>query len=167
MTSPATAPATSPGWWLQRRAFASVDGGDEHVGAGRGEVAEIRTRITAVTVEARHGDVRATLDEFASLIDRFRRSGAWTRLMVVVWNLIEALDELGAAHPAAVLLHAAPGGAPAPYGDQLARLEHVRNRIADTMPADALGRAVVAGSALSRKETAEFALTALAQLVPA
>lgn len=141
--------------------------GIEAAVAARSGLLENITRITAVTVEARHGDVRRTLDEFALLIDRFRRSGAWTHLMVVVWNLVEALHKLDAQQPATVLLHAAPTGAPEPYGVQLARLDHIRGRLVATMPADAFTQAAAAGAALSREQTAEVALTALAALTPA
>ncbi len=165
-------------WWLYCQAEVTGEAnptetvrlarkGIEAAEAARSGLLENITRITAVTVEARHGDVRCTLEEFALLIDRFRRSGAWTHLMVVVWNLIEALHKLDAEGPAAVLLHVAPPGAPPPYGDQLARLDQIRNRLADTMPADALNRAANAGAAMSREQTADFALTALAALTPA
>jgi predicted ATPase/DNA-binding SARP family transcriptional activator len=165
-------------WWLYCQAEVSGEAnpsetvrlarkGIEAAVAARSGLLENITRITAVTVEARHGNVGLTLDEFALLINRFERSGAWTHLMVVVWNLIEALHKLDAQRPAAVLLHAAPAGAPAPYGDQLARLDQIRNRLADTMPADAFIQAAVDGAALSREQTAEFALAALADLAPA
>ncbi|HWH34552.1 MAG TPA: BTAD domain-containing putative transcriptional regulator [Acidimicrobiales bacterium] len=165
-------------WWLYCRAEVSGEtdpmetvrlarqGIDAAVAARSGLLENI-TRITAVTVEARHGDVWRTLEEFALLIDRFRRSGAWTHLMVVLWNLIEAFHKVDAHHAAAVLLHVAPAGAPVPYGDQLARLDQIRNRLAHTMPADRFDEAAARGSALSREQTAEFALSALAALVPA
>ncbi len=162
-------------WWLYCRAEVSGEAnptrtiglarrGIEAAVAARSGLLENITRITAITVEARHGDVWRTLDEFALLIDRFRRSGAWTHLMVVVWNLIEALHKLEAHRPAAVLLHVAPTGAPAPYGDQLARLDRIRTGLADTMPADAFAQAALAGGGLTREQTAEYALAALADL---
>ncbi len=165
-------------WWLYCQAEVSGEadpsetirlarlGIDAAVSARSGLLENI-TRITAVTVEARHGEVHRTLDEFALLIDRFRRSGAWTHLMVVVWNLVEALDRLGAVEPAAVLLHAAPVGAPAPYGDQLARLDRVRDRLVDSMSAAAFSKAAADGAVLTREQVAEHALDALRELTAA
>lgn len=169
---------SSAAWWLYCQSEVSGEANpSETIGlarrgirsavAARSVLLENITRITAVTVEARHGDVWSTLDEFALLIDRFRCSGAWTHLMVVVWNLVEALHKLDAERPAAVLLHAAPAGAPTPYGDQLARLDRIRARLAETMPADAFTQAAADGAVLSREQTAEFALAAVAELVPA
>lgn len=169
--------ATAAWWWYCQ---AEVSGeahphetirlarkGVEAAVAARSVLLENITRITAVTVEARHGDVRRTLEEFGLLIDRFQRGGAWTHLMVVVWNLIEGLHKLGAQESVAVLLHAEPAGAPTPYGDQLARLDRIRDRIADSMPADAFTRARIVGAALSREQTAAFALGALAEVTAA
>lgn len=122
------------------------------------------SRITAVTVAARHGHAAESLDEFALLIERFRRDGAWTHLMVVVWNLIEVLESLGAIEAAATLLHAAPPGAPAPYGDQLARLDAVRARLEEALGPDALERSRRGGEVLTRRATADTALGAIAHL---
>lgn len=169
--------ATAAWWWYcQAEVSGEADPhetirlarkGVEAAVAARSVLLENITRITAVTVEARHGDVRQTLEEFALLIDRFQRGGAWTHLMVVVWNLIEGLHKLGAQESVAVLLHAEPAGAPTPYGDQLARLDRIRDRIADSMPADAFTQARIVGAALSREQTAAFALGALAEVTAA
>ncbi len=139
--------------------------GVEEAVAARSSLLENVTRITAVTVEARHGDVRRTLPEFAQLIDRFRRSGAWTHLMVVVWNLVEAFAALDAYEAAAVLLYAAPEAAPTPYGDQLARMDDVRDRLKTGMDEAAFTQAAAHGSLLTREQVAEYALAGLSELL--
>lgn len=160
------------GWWLYCRAEVSGERdpdetvrlareGAELARLSRSNLLENICRITALTVAARHGEPDGQLDEFAALIGRFRRDGAWTHVQVVVWNLVEVLDRLGIDESAAVLLHASPPGAPAPYGDQLARLNAVRTRLEERMAADAMSSARRAGASLTRDGVAATALEAV------
>lgn len=160
-------------WWLYCQAEVSADRNPERtVQLARKAAAVARlahsnllenvSRITAVTVAARHGMGEGLRDEFEDLINRFRRDGAWTHVHVIVWNLVELLALQGRLEEAAVLLHASPAGAPDPYGDQLVRLDRLRAQASAALAPAVFDAAAARGAAMTRDELAAYALEVLA-----
>lgn len=160
-------------WWLYCQAEVSGDRNPERTVQLARDAAKIArlaqsnllenvSRITALTVAARHGTGEGLRGEFSDLIDRFRRDGAWTHVYVIMWNLIETLAHQDRLDEAAVLLHASPVGAPDPYGDQLVRLDRIRAQASATLAPDVFGAAAARGGAMTRDDLATYALDVLA-----
>jgi hypothetical protein len=125
---------------------------------------ETVAQITAVTVAARHGRATEVVEEIASVIDRCRRQGAWTHLMVTIQNLVETLALTpGSEADAARLLHALPETVTA-YGDQGERLAAVADTLRATLGDDAYDAAAAQGHMLDRAGLAMAALEALDHL---
>lgn len=160
-------------WWLYCQAEVSGDRAPERTVQLARDAADVArlaqsnllenvSRITALTVAARHGKSDGLRDEFSGLISRFRRDGAWTHVHVIVWNLVEVLAREGRLQEAAVLLHASPAGAPDPYGDQLVRLDRLRAEASAALAPAVFDAAAARGAAMSREELAAYALEVLA-----
>jgi predicted ATPase/DNA-binding SARP family transcriptional activator len=127
----------------------------------RSNLLENVSRITALTVAARHGLADGVRDELSALINRFQRDGAWTHVYVLVWNLVEVLARRGRFEEAAVLLHASPARAPTPYGDQLARLDRGRAEALAALTPETFNAAATRGAGMTREEVATYALEVL------
>lgn len=160
-------------WWLYCQAEVSGDQHPErtvHLARTAADAARLAqsnllenvSRITAVTIAARHGLGEDLRDEFTDLISRFRRDGAWTHVHVIVWNLVDVLAQQGRLEEGAVLLHASPAGAPDPYGDQLVRLDRLRAEASAALAPSVFDAAAARGAAMTREELAAYALEVLA-----
>ena len=82
-------------------------------------------RHTLMTTAVRMDEAGHAVTSFASLLDPWNGSGAWTQLWLTMRALIEALSRDGRHHEAAVLLgaHATSRSAPAVFGADARRLD--------------------------------------------
>jgi predicted ATPase len=123
--------------------------------------------LSAVSLEARHGDPRAALARFPELIEHWQRSGAWNEMWVTLRILIETLDRLGQSEPAAVLYGAisASGSAPPIVGQDASRLSVALEHLREGLGPDALRHHEEQGAELGDNGAVTFALAAIRSIV--
>jgi tetratricopeptide (TPR) repeat protein len=123
--------------------------------------------LSAVSLEARHGDPRAALAQFPELIEHWQRSGAWNQMWVTLRILVETLDRLGESAPAAVISGAISASASAPpiVGPDASRLSVALEHLREDLGPDVLRHHEEQGAELGDNGAMAFALEAIRSIL--
>jgi predicted ATPase/DNA-binding SARP family transcriptional activator len=119
-------------------------------------------RISAASLEARHGDPVAALRRFRNVLALWHEAGGWTQLWTAMRWVIDLLTRLHADHDAAILYGAvtsSPTASPA-YGADAERLAATVDSLTRRLGADRLAAAMEDGAALD-DDAAVAAATAM------
>lgn len=123
-------------------------------------------RVSAASVEARHGEPDQALAAFRDIVDHWRTSSNWTYLWTTLHNLVVLFERVGAALPAAVLhgaIETASTGAPA-FGADAARLESAATSLRRTLGEERFAAARDRGRRMSDDEAVAHALEEIDRL---